>query len=965
MVKEHKRYRIRPSIVLLLLLIVLLTICGRSCQKKKRKKSELDTTGGSTTYAFLINAPYNLTARTISSSQIDLEWVDNSLNNDGFAIERKTWATGTYVEIARVDDIMNYSDTTGLLPLITYYYRVRAYNTIDYSYYSNEASATTSQLPWATIAVGGSHTLASTIDGTPYAWGLNTTYQLGLGDTINRSRPSVINSDFDWYEFRNINFITGGYYQSFAIKDNGTFWGWGQNGSGQLGLGYTESPDAPVRVGYDTDWSIVTTSEAQSFAIKSTGTLWGWGANDGLLGIGDMPLRTTPTQVGTSSNWVAVATATYHTIGRKSNSTIWAWGLASSGALGLGSGTASQTTPKMIGTDSDWAAIAAAGLEETGETDYIYYNHSMGLKTNGTIWSWGCNNYGQLGLGSTISRNTPTKIGNDTDWSVIAAGGYNSFGIKINNTLFSWGVNSSGQLGLGDSGTGKNRNTPTQVGTDSDWFIVAGSGGHTIGLKTDRTMWVWGSNNSGQLGTGDGVSKNVPCPLGPPPVPSALTVTLVSSLRIDLSWADSDNEEGFKIERKINTNGTWQQINTVGIDVNSYSDIMSTPIMPATYYYYRVKAYNAFGESNYCTGNCVSISGNWSGITAGKSHAIGRKTDNIFWCWGNNSYGQFGRGNTTSSSIPVQMSTETDWSEIAEGENYTIALKVNRTIWAWGVNNNGQLGLADTINRTTPSQISIASDWSALTAGKRHTLSIKTNYTIWAWGYNESSQLGLVDTINRTTPSQIGIASDWSMVVAGDSHTVSIKTNNTLWAWGANSSGQLGDGTWTGRTTPRPIGNASDWSKITAGADYTISIKTNNTIWVWGVNSNSQLGLGDTISRTTPSQIGIASDWSRVVAGDYHTISIKTNNTIWGWGVNNYGQLGLGDNITRDTPSQISTASDWLVVNGINISGFAARGSYTLSLKTNGTLWAWGRNDSGQLGLGDRTNRNIPMLVGE
>jgi alpha-tubulin suppressor-like RCC1 family protein len=314
--------------------------------------------------------------------------------------------------------------------------------------------------------------------------------------------------------------------------------------------------------------------------------------------------------------------------------------------------------------------------------------------------------------------------------------------------------------------------------------------------------------------------------------------------------------------------------------------------------------------------------------------------------------------------------TTQDWSAIAAGSVHTIALKTDPagggTLWAWGGNDYGQLGTNDTTSRNSPAQIIITTqDWAAIGAGRFFTVALKTDPagagTLWAWGQNVNGQLGTNDTTQRNSPTQIIMTTqDWSAIAVGLAHTIALKTDKTLWAWGANTYGRLGDGTTTQRTTPCLISSVSEWSMIAGGDSHTIALKADKTLWAWGYNYYGQLGDGTTTQRTTPCFINSVSEWSMIAGGKYYTIALKTGKTIWSWGYNYYGQLGLGDSGTgssRNTPAQIGTNSDW--------TDIAAGESHTLGLKTNGTLWIWGKNDYGQLGLGDTINRNIPTLVSE
>jgi alpha-tubulin suppressor-like RCC1 family protein len=305
--------------------------------------------------------------------------------------------------------------------------------------------------------------------------------------------------------------------------------------------------------------------------------------------------------------------------------------------------------------------------------------------------------------------------------------------------------------------------------------------------------------------------------------------------------------------------------------------------------------------------------------------------------------------------------TNQDWFDIATGYGHTIALKTNKSLWVWGDNGVGQLGLGDTNQRNSPTQSIITiQDWSTIAAGYWHTVALKTNKTLWAWGSNEFGQLGLGNTTNKNSPTQsIMTTQDWSAIDAGSGYTIALKTNKTLWGWGLNTFGQLGSGNTTSRNSPiQSIMTTQDWSAIAAGYWHTVALKTNKTLWVWGFNAFGQLGMGDVIQRNSPTQsIMTTQDWSAIAVGSGHTIALKTNKTLWAWGYNEIGQLGLGDFADRNTPVQVGTDSDW-----INLTcGYY----YTMGLKTMGTLWAWGYNEYGQLGIGNTIDRNIPTLVGE
>jgi len=507
--------------ITLILITCLISISAKSCAKRANNTK----TGSSNSNTFTINAPSNLTATTVSPFQVNLTWQNNANNADGFELERSANAVNYTLIVTLSTNTNSYSDS-GLISLTTYYYRIRCFNTIgDKSSWSNAVSIYLSPV-WSTIMAGLSHTLALTTDGTVWSWGLNDAGQLGLGDSTfaNRTTPSLITSDNNWNAFTNVSAISAGNTHNVALKIDGTIWSWGNNGIGQLGLGDTNSADVPTQIGVysvnsdgfpilisaDSDWAQTASGFAYNLGRKTNNTLWSWGNNDsGQLGLGDSgTYRITPTSVGTDSNWTQITVGYYHSIGIKNNpaggGTLWSWGRNNLGELGLGDSGIIRVTPTQIWADSDWSQSAAG------------FYHTLAIKTNNTLWAWGQNlPAGQLGDGTTTNRTTPREIGTASDWSQVYAGKFHSLGIKTGNTLWSWGYNAFGQLGLGYTNPlGSPVTTPTQIGTDSDWNTVAVCEFHTLGIKADNTLWSWGTNINGQLGLGDTFDRWTPALIG-------------------------------------------------------------------------------------------------------------------------------------------------------------------------------------------------------------------------------------------------------------------------------------------------------------------------------------------------------------------------------------------------------------------------------------------------------------------
>jgi hypothetical protein len=209
--------------------------------------------------------------------------------------------------------------------------------------------------------------------------------------------------------------------------------------------------------------------------------------------------------LGNDDDWVAIATGRDHSIAMKSNGTIWTWGSNIDGQLGLGDNT-DRLSPVQVGTATDWSYIGAGAF------------HSFAIKTDGTLRAWGWNAFGQLGIafGDTTSRNSPAPVGIDTDWDTVTGGFGHSIALKTDGSLRTWGLNEVGQLGRTSSEICLDlpcSTSPGQVGTDTDWIAISRGRDHSVALKfevTEYTLWTWGYNESGQLGDCTTIDRNSP-----------------------------------------------------------------------------------------------------------------------------------------------------------------------------------------------------------------------------------------------------------------------------------------------------------------------------------------------------------------------------------------------------------------------------------------------------------------------
>jgi alpha-tubulin suppressor-like RCC1 family protein len=337
------------------------------------------------------------------------------------------------------------------------------------------------------------------------------------------------------------------------------------------------------------------------------------------------------------------------------------------------------------------------------------------------------------------------------------------------------------------------------------------------------------------------------------------------------------------------------------------------------------------------------------------------------WTWGYGNQGRLGNGTYGGfTSTPVTtFSGGTNWKQISCGNRYTAAIKTDGTLWTWGYGAQGNLGNATVFFTSTPvTTFSGGTNWKQVSAGFYTTAAIKTDGTLWTWGYGAQGNLGNASVTGRSTPvTTFAGGTNWKQVTCGQYHTAAIKTDGTLWTWGRGSYARLGNGITTGSavyiSTPiTTFAGGTNWKQVSCGTDNTAAIKTDGTLWVWG-QSKSGTGSAINYASTPITTFAGGTNWKQVdCRGISHTAAIKTDGTLWTWGAGSSGQLGHAKLSTANTPiTTFAGGTNWKQVS------CGSNGNHTAAIKTDGTLWIWGRGSEGQLGNASVTGRSTPVTT--
>jgi len=298
--------------------------------------------------------------------------------------------------------------------------------------------------------------------------------------------------------------------------------------------------------------------------------------------------------------------------------------------------------------------------------------------------------------------------------------------------------------------------------------------------------------------------------------------------------------------------------------------------------------------------------------------------------WGRGDLGQLGNGASGTSnriSSPVSViGGFTDWIQLTLGRDHSAGLRANGTIWSWGSNSVGQNGDNSIIAKSSPVEVAGAiSDWVQVSSYGTNSCALTKQGRVYTWGDNSAGQLGINvagSTISsRTSPVEVvGGIVDWVQLSCGYGTMCALTSDKRIYCWGANGSGRLGFGSGTIPSLSSPTlitGGFADWSQVSVGREHSMALRENGTLWAWGRNLEGQLGIDNAINSSSQvTFIGGITDWTSVSAGGRLTAGVRSNGTAWAWGLNDMGQLGIDNAINSSSPvTVIGGITDWIQVS--------------------------------------------------
>jgi alpha-tubulin suppressor-like RCC1 family protein len=583
---------------------------------------------------------------------------------------------------------------------------------------------------------------------------------------------------------------------------------------------------------------------------------------------------------------------------------------------------------------------------------------------------------GPRSSGLRLSTSSGGRLGN-----TLPVGGTHTCAVIADGTVRCWGDNSAGQLGNGSTVASSVPVTVTTSGGGTLTSVVSVASGarHTCALRADGTVFCWGDNASAKLGLGSTTpsSSSVARPVKAGSANFTGAVMLAAgrshtcAIRFDGTihcWGSNLSGQlglgffGLTITSPTRVTASGGGDFTGAVSIAAGLSHMCAVHVAGTVHCWGENSSGQLGNGETGTRSHTPVTvsldggGDFTGavsVATGAGHTCALRADGTVHCWGDNSGGQLGNGGLEAVQ-PVQVLGNA--VSLATGFFHTCAVVVGGTVQCWGFNAEGQIGNNQTGGDVLiPTQVSAArlGDAVAVTAGGSHTCARRADDTVRCWGQNVFGQLGNSINADEDEPVPVvGIdpAPSARAIATGHLHTCAARASGNAACWGDNGSGQVGNGTQTDQSSPVAVGGLTGVLAVASGALHTCALRFDGTVWCWGDNSTAQLGNSSAGSlATSPVRVTDITDAVAISAGNRHTCAVRVGGRISCWGYNASAQLGDGSGSTgpKAVPVTVVRLGGGDLLDAIAV---AAGGNHTCALHVGGSVSCWGGNTFGEVG---------------
>lgn len=701
--------------------------------------------------------------------------------------------------------------------------------------------------------------------------------------------------------------------------------------------------------GVDIGFTFISSFYTSTTAIDDNSNVWEWGYIPYLYQGTQSIYNSSYRQVPNLTDIISLSSGKYFSMALRNDGSLWSWGNNEYGQLGINSSEYEIKDPVKVTSISNINSVS------TG------YYHVLSSDTNGFVYSWGKNEDGQLGNGNNELQMAPVKLESISNIVSVRAGGMHSLALSSDGSVFAWGFNYSGQLG---NGLNEDSNIPVKVLDITNIKYIGAGEVHSLAIDNNGQVYSWGHNYYGQLGDGSKTNSNIPILV--PNIQNAVsalgqnshTLALLSDGRV-LSWGASRYGQlgnGSSIDRLYPTLvPNIDNITHIAVGIETSFALTNNGNVMS--WGNNSKPQLGGPSSAFNFANEIPEISEVEQISSGFSASFARTTYGDVWGWGDNYWGEIGNEDELALDryAPVKITSLKNIEDISAGGYHTTALDSNGTVWAWGNNFFGQLATRSVDSSNKPLEVSTPTQITKLSSGAYHTLAIDKFSNVWGWGHNRYGQIGDNSVDNHYTPVKTQVIKNIEVIKAGYQHSLAINNLGELWAWGDNYYGQLGDGTITLQAKPIQITTLPAVLDISAGLKHSMALSTDGNVWIWGTSDRGQLGLGYFNTESlSPTQLTTLSEITSIGAGDFHSFAIDALGNTYGWGSCYYAEAGsnciYGDNMF--SPLLLSEFQDAVQIDG----GY----DFTLARTSSGRVYGWGSSQHGQ--VGGKRNHSIPSL---